>query len=342
MSRKSLFLACMVALALGVNARADYFTTSIHVRDTFPVDQSHVNEISGANLTGTTVSYTVNTKSPQFGKADNSVFITGVTQYQAFSQFPASGGPLLQSIGGHQLVAVYAIEGTQTAGLPTLTASLDKGVIKFYDLGTNVGFSVKDPTTWTNGVLVYTGVIGPKMQTLVGTTTEGNGTSGQPLAGQNQASFNASTGTQTAGAVVVLTHDNPLTEFTPNLTPPIFDFGGFQFKIQETNDTTLVTGSAGFPTNGALDTAFNFIGGGIVPFDDPAPFTNFGFAPDGTGGNGDTVQSIGSQAFPILPLAAPPPPPGIPEIDPSSIAGALTLLGGGLMYLTERRRRNKK
>lgn len=35
-------------------------------------------------------------------------------------------------------------------------------------------------------------------------------------------------------------------------------------------------------------------------------------------------------------------PPGVPEIDPSSIAGALTLLGGGLLYLTDRRYRAKK
>jgi hypothetical protein len=36
--------------------------------------------------------------------------------------------------------------------------------------------------------------------------------------------------------------------------------------------------------------------------------------------------------------AGPPPPPSVPEVDPGSILGALTLLSGGVMLLTDRRR----
>jgi hypothetical protein len=43
------------------------------------------------------------------------------------------------------------------------------------------------------------------------------------------------------------------------------------------------------------------------------------------------------QACPVCP---PPPPPGkVPEIDPNSMSGALTLLSGGVLVLTNRLRR---
>jgi len=92
----------------------------------------------------------------------------------------------------------------------------------------------------------------------------------------------------------------------------------------------------------ALNTIFNNLDTGASLFG----FATFGsgtatdFLPNGTASTGDADQSFGVTFDPgnFLPLA----PPPVPEIDPSSIAGALTLLGGGLVYLTERRRRNKK
>ena len=44
-------------------------------------------------------------------------------------------------------------------------------------------------------------------------------------------------------------------------------------------------------------------------------------------------------ATPKSALAVPPPPP-VPEIDPGSMAGALTLLAGGFLALTDRTRRS--
>jgi hypothetical protein len=62
-----------------------------------------------------------------------------------------------------------------------------------------------------------------------------------------------------------------------------------------------------------------------------------------TTGDFPSQSSLATGIAPTLEpgVVGPPPPPPTPEIDPSSIAGALTLLGGGLMYLMEKRRSRK-
>jgi hypothetical protein len=45
------------------------------------------------------------------------------------------------------------------------------------------------------------------------------------------------------------------------------------------------------------------------------------------------------RACPTCPPPSPPPPGHVPEIDPGSMAGALTLLSGGVLMLTNRIRR---
>jgi hypothetical protein len=310
MSRTSFFLACTAALALGVNARADYFDTSMTVQNILgggPV--AHVNEITAGNNGGTSVSYTVNTNpgNPQHGD----IYAVGATEFQTFTTFPSGGGNL--DVVNHQLVGVFALQGHAIAGNHLLNASLDKGVIKIYDIGTNgPAFSVTNPSTWTNGTLVYTAKITAPANTVLG--PEGSGLGVTPAGQNNKAAF-ALAG-QTAGAVVMQTVLNPNTQLFPPLP-----FQGFQGKLQETNNTVIMN-----PGNGILDTAFQNIGsGGGVSFASLTPFTTFNFNPNGTGNNGDTIQSIGINLFPIL---IPPQVTRVPE--PASMllwAGVVAGLG---------------
>lgn len=85
---------------------------------------------------------------------------------------------------------------------------------------------------------------------------------------------------------------------------------------------TPQTAGAGLGTASGLPTTLGLVNGG------PAP-------PNGLGVQNAVDSSFGFNATPL----ATTPGTAIPEIDPSSIAGALTLLGGGLLYLTDRRRR---
>jgi hypothetical protein len=285
MSRTSFFLACTAALALGVNARADYFDTSMTVENIlFGGPQMHVNEISASNNAGTGVSYTVNTNhaDPQHGN----IYAVGATEFQSFTTFPSGGGTL--DVANHQLVGVFALQGHAIAGNQLLNASLDKGVIKIFDIGSNGGsFSVTNPSTWFNGSLVYTAKITVPANTLLG--PEGNGTGVTLAMDQNKAAF-ALAG-QTVGAVVMQTVNNPMTQLKFPLP-----FQGFQGKLQETNNVQISN-----PGNSILDSAFQTIAsGGGVTFGTLTPFSDFGFNPNGTGSNGDTIQSLGIQLFPIL------------------------------------------
>src|SRR5262249_47739720 len=85
-------------------------------------------------------------------------------------------------------------------------------------------------------------------------------------------------------------------------------------------------------------TGFAVAPGGLIT--DYAP--NFVAGPNTTT-TGDLASQVttASEVAPSLePTQIPPPlPTAIPEIDPGALAGALTLLGGGLLLLTERRLR---
>jgi hypothetical protein len=69
---------------------------------------------------------------------------------------------------------------------------------------------------------------------------------------------------------------------------------------------------------------------------------NYNFNLDGTFngeiiGGGNSISLLSGAVVNFIPFTPPTPP--VPEIDPSSFAGALTLLGGGVLLLTDRRRR---
>ena len=99
-------------------------------------------------------------------------------------------------------------------------------------------------------------------------------------------------------------------------------------------DGTVLAG-----TNLLLDGGFAFASTFNNPADPKA------YSPNLTNGltlTGD-FASVTNTASGIAPTLEPGQvTPGVPEIDPNSIAGALTLLAGGLLYLTDRCRRLKK
>jgi hypothetical protein len=65
-----------------------------------------------------------------------------------------------------------------------------------------------------------------------------------------------------------------------------------------------------------------------------------GTSTDTTGGTGPVIYSISRPFVSVSDTSAPAPPdsPAVPEIDPGSIPGALTLLVGGTLVLASRRR----
>ena len=136
---------------------------------------------------------------------------------------------------------------------------------------------------------MYSATLGP--QVAVGIGPGGSGLAGvQPASAQNTASF-VPGGNQTPGQVLLM-------QFASTFVMPPQNIIGFQAKIQETDNATIgpVTGG-----NAALDAAFQAALAGLPNqgFGSTTPFTTFAFNPDGTGANGDTVQTIGIQLFPV-------------------------------------------
>jgi len=213
-----------------------------------------------------------------------------------------------------------------------------------------------------------------KTVVINGTTFTGGGKGNFNFAPDqtNQASLNLVTGAtgqagvflakQTGGSV------NPFFTITGDvpITPPGFnaDANSIVTQVIENLQSANSNSNTAFINGGVGTTGFddlNIIAKqlGLLPdlgsssgvgtafatsFGDFATATSFD---PSTANNGDPpntadfVLGFGTTTEIGLEFASPP-GNNIPEIDPNSIAGALTLLGGGLAYMTERLRRKKK
>jgi hypothetical protein len=306
MFRQPLLFACATALALGMSARADVFSSNVTLTPTSigavpqladdPLKGGQVIQIvSAAQDQQHDVSFAVNTNKANPGAG--LVYATGVIPLTNYSQnAPGTGGSLSWLInGGHNYNFVFAVQGHSVPAITgsSLTAQFDKGVFQIFDVGTSVP-TANNPATWipAGSTSVYKATLGPQVSTGIG--VGGSGAAGvSPASMQNIATFIAG-GNQTPGQAI-------LQQFGQN--PNLFveapqDIFGFQAKFQETDNATIGTIVGG---NAALDAAFQAVMAGIGDqgFGSTTPFTTFAFNPDGTGANGDTVQSIALQLFPL-------------------------------------------
>jgi hypothetical protein len=336
MFRKALLLACTSVLALGVTARADVFSTFTTLNQqsigAAQNGQMVIQIASDAQNQNRDVSYTVNTNHASPGTG--TVYTTGVIQLTNYAQNPPGVGGSFNTfssalITGHNYNFVYALQGHAITAAPgaTLTAQFDKGVLQIFDVGTTIP-AASNPSTWlpAGSTSVYKATLGPLVATGIGPT--GSGLAGvNPAALQNTASFVVG-GNQTPGQVLLQQLTNPNTF----VMPPDNIFG-FQAKIQETNNATILLPTGG---NAALDAAFQAAFDSSNPgFGSTTPFTTFGFNPDGTGANGDTVQTIAIQLFPVSSSTA----SVVPE--PASMLIWAGLAAGLGIYRGVRRSRKK-
>jgi uncharacterized repeat protein (TIGR01451 family) len=274
---------------------------------------------SDAQNANQTVSYTVNTNhtTPSSG----TIYATGVMRITNYAQLdPLTGGQFIAPTTGDNYDFVFSLQGHAISPTPPaiLAASIDKAVFEIWDIGTHIP-SATDPTTWipAGSTLVYVGVLGPLTETDI--APGGSGLAGvSPASSNNQASF-VPGGGQAPGQVFINNFNNPGTFIEPPQ-----NFFGFQAKLQETNNALIALPTGG---TGALDTQFNKVlstanstssGNTGVTFGDAAPFTNNNFSPDGSGGNGDTVQSAALQLYPV----------GTPDVDISKTADASPIVAG--------------
>jgi hypothetical protein len=307
MFRKSLLLACMTVLALGVHARADLFSSTTTLNPvTFsggtpgiPQNGIDVTQVTSASQpVQVDVSYTVNTNKANPGAG--TIYATGVLQLTNYSANPPGTGGSFNTFGSNIIANsnynfVFALQGhaiPPPVGSPpgTLSAQFDKGAFNIYAVGLTTP-AANNPATWVpaGSVSVYSATLGP--QVAVGVGPGGSGLAGvQPASSQNTASF-VPGGNQTPGQVLLQT-------FASTFFMPPQSLFGFQAKIQETDNAQIgpVTGG-----NAALNAAFQAALAGLPNqgFGSTTPFTTFAFNPDGTGANGDTVQTIGFQLFPV-------------------------------------------
>jgi len=339
MFRKSLLLACATVLALGVTARADVFSSQTTMTQTAVGAAQFANPAtngaqtiqiaSDAGNQNRDVSYTVNTNKANPGAG--TIYATGVMPLTNYSMANGGGGILNALVNnGHNYNLVFALQGNAipAQGGATLSTQFTKGAFQIYDVGNTIPLA-NAPATWVpaGSTSVYQATLGPQVATGVGPGGSGAATV-FPAAAQNIASFVAG-GSQTPGQLLAQQFFNPNTFVTPPQ-----DIFGFQAKIQEVNNATpgLLVGG-----NAALDAAFQKAFAGIPQsFGTTTPFTTFAFNPDGTGANGDTVQTIAIQLYPVTSSTT----PVVPE--PASMLVWAGIAAGLGIYRGVRRSRLKK
>jgi len=316
MFKKLVILAIGLVLAAGVSARADEITTNVTLQAPYAGPAAVPNVVNVNAGVGAGLSYTVAEKGINggFGPGNN-VYATGAILLGGYKVDGSSNN----NLKGGNLVLTYSLQGQQVppVGGAALTANFNKGVFAVYDIGAN-SLNTVNPATWTNGKLVYSSSLVSPTNVTQGAGGD-PGFAGQPLAGQNQASFFPASGVGSIGALLSHTNGNAANLLNQLFAPPQ-PFSGFQSEIQELNALATINyanlGGPGVPgpSNAALDANFLKVAGldPSVLFNTLTPFTTNNYNPQSganAGLNGDTVQSIGITNYPVFPNAT----PGVPE-----------------------------
>lgn len=313
-------LATAVALVFAVGARAENVTTQITLEPPFggaTAVSALVNKAAGL---GAGLSYTTST-----GVIGSRVTALSATELGTFKRFDGTQG----TFQTFAVVEVAALQGVVVppVGGAAFTADFTSGDAAIFAVPLST-FNPTNIATWGIGTTpFYTAHLQfPNEATVQGPLGDQDFL-GQPLTGQNQASFFPATGVSSVDALVFLTTSNPGTMFAP---PQPFD--GFQIESTEVNSLTGSYNQATHPTDVQLDAAFAAItvlgGQGQVLGD----FTANAYAETANVNGPNTLQEVGFTQYPIQVS-----PAAIPE--PASIVlMSLGALGVGFYARRQRKR----
>lgn len=322
-TRGKWILATAVMLVFAGGAHAEFVTTQVIIQAPYG-GASDVNAVVNKTAgTGTGNSYGVSVGNS--GAAGTAIFDTGATLLGTFKEFNNVTGQFQNSA----LVETFAIQGHQVTpvGSANFTVSLDKGIIAIYAVPLST-FSPTATSTWgpntAGSTLLYTSTI------TTGSTTKGQfgdqTFSGQPMTGQNQASFVSNSSISTVGALISSTDVNSGLLFTaqtpagqnPPPPPNAPAFTGFQDEINELNalsgggtahpETYASLGSS-VPSNGQLDGIFTTLAGlpGAPTFSTNTPFTTYSYSQNANANGPDVFQETGFTQYPYGLTAVPEP-----------------------------------
>jgi hypothetical protein len=305
MTRKVLLLSGVLALSLGTNARADFITTNATIQS--PAAGAPVGNVF--QLSGSAgLSYTNPQATPALGVDVRAIGAVRVDNYTL-----GSGATNSVTVPGHNVVAVFALQGTSRAPSGgVFTADFSRGAVQIFDIGSTV-FNPRDPATWgvqTPGATLLSSYTlnTPNMNTA------GNGITGAnifiPANQQNVASANTDLTTHTGG-------NFQLDKLTDNLLTSPQPFTNQQLGIDEllTTNTNPFSAAQELQVNNIFDALLPGIPGSFSRNETFNPNPGSGFA------NGDTIQALSFNSFPtFIPVI----PGGVPE--PASILlwGAVT------------------
>lgn len=322
MIRKAILATALTLMfAVGADAAFVNVTTQVTLVAPFGGATNVTGLVNKTGGEGTGLSYTT---SSSFAP-NTEVQATGAILISSFKTFGGGGG----TIQGFSLIETYALQGHQIApvGGATFSAQFDKGVVALFAVP-NGTFNTQQTATWgTGGTVLYSMILQEPPNPTVKGPLGDTGFAGQGLAGQQQASFFASTSVGSIGAFATNTLSNPDLLFAP---PQPFD--GFQGEIKELNSLANNNSydTVNFPTNAQLDANYNTLaaldpGLGM----DPAMFTTNNYTANAGGTNPNTLQEIGITQYPFQIQVVP---------EPASIV----LLSFGALGLGFHARRQKK
>lgn len=311
-------LATAVALVFAVGARADNVTTQVTLEAPFGGASNVSALVNKAAGLGAGLSYTTST-----GVLGSRVSAVAATELGTFKLFNGTQGTF-QSFAVVEVAALQGVVAPPVGGA-AFTADFTSGDAAIFavPLGT---FNPTDTATWGIGTpFFYTAHLQfPNEATVQGPMGDQDFL-GQPLTGQNQASFFPATGVSSVNALAFLTTSNPGTMFAP---PQPFD--GFQIESTEVNSLTGSYNQATHPTNAQLDAAFLAIttlgGQGQVQGD----FTANSYAQTANVNGPNTLQEVGFTQYPFQ--TAPIPEPA------SIVLMSLGALGLGVYARRQRKR----
>jgi len=360
--RKQVFLAALMALGIGATARADTLYTELATITNTAFGQANQNNIGRYAVQGG-VSYTntIAQSVPGTVSVNDTFIAVGAVPVTSYID---NAGNTVPIAAGNTQIFTFVVQGHVTAATPgggLTTVHFDQSVFALTPPTVPGAFNTGLPLSW--------GSLGPKAGVWYGlgdnNVVKGNLNAAPDLFAASQTNLialNLVTATLAQGNILfkdaVPDVDNVKTTTTDPFPPgTAIKFEGLVgvFNEQIADPASAVNnidaadlaqlnlivqsyaalGNANGQSFSAFATATGFatgLGAG--------PVTNYnpGAAIGGGAGTGDFPSNLsGNVDFFITPLQTP--GESIPEIDPSSIAGALTLLGGGLLYLTDRRRR---